>query len=221
MTQYLISIYQPDGETPPPEVLEEVGRKLHVLNQEIKAAGAWVFSGGLHAPSTTTVLRTRAGRRMTDGPYVESKGIGGFWIVSAPDLDEALGWARKGGGSSRCRSRCGRSRAAEVLHQLGPGACFGDRARVPRGTARGGGASARLRRHRRRHPVADAFTAAVERWRATESHERPAGSSRLPGVRRSIGCGVRASRADRHAQAALHAQGEPVERARWRTSACG
>jgi hypothetical protein len=33
---------------------------------------------------------------MTDGPYVEGKEhVGGFWIVSAPDLDEALRWARK------------------------------------------------------------------------------------------------------------------------------
>jgi len=97
MTQYLISIYQPDGATPPPEVLEEIGRKLHVLNQEIKAAGAWVFTGGLHAPSTATVLRARGEDTvMTDGPYIEGKEhVGGFWIVSAPDLDEALGWARK------------------------------------------------------------------------------------------------------------------------------
>ena len=66
MTQYLISIYQPDGETPPPEFLEAVGRKLHVLNQELKAAGAWVFTGGLHAPSTATVVR--AARARTSSP---------------------------------------------------------------------------------------------------------------------------------------------------------
>jgi hypothetical protein len=97
MTQYLISIYQPDGEPPPPEFLEPVIRKLHVLNQELKAAGAWVFSRGLHAPSTATVVRLR-NRDMvtTDGPYLEGKEhIGGFWIIDVPDLDSALGWARK------------------------------------------------------------------------------------------------------------------------------
>jgi hypothetical protein len=98
MTQYLISIYQPDGEgTPPPKVMEAVARDLHALNQEIKAAGGWVFAGGLHPPSTATVLRL--GDRevvMTDGPFAEGKEhIGGFWIVNAPDLDKALGWARK------------------------------------------------------------------------------------------------------------------------------
>ena len=49
MTQYLLSIYQPDGGPPPPEVLEAVGRELHVMNEELKAAGAWVFGRGLHA----------------------------------------------------------------------------------------------------------------------------------------------------------------------------
>jgi len=97
MPQYLISIYQPDGGVPPPEVLQRIGRELHVLNESIKAAGGWVFSRGLHAPSTATVVRPRAGELLiTDGPYIEGKEhIGGFWIVNAPDLDVALGWAQQ------------------------------------------------------------------------------------------------------------------------------
>jgi RNA polymerase sigma-70 factor (ECF subfamily) len=62
VTQYLISIYQPDGPPPPPEFLEAVGRKLHVLNQELKAKGAWVFTGGLHAPSTGWIITTARNR---------------------------------------------------------------------------------------------------------------------------------------------------------------
>jgi hypothetical protein len=97
MTQYLLSIYQPDGDPPPPEVLGRVMRDVDALNQELKAAGAWVFSGGLHAPSTATVLRLRDGDLlMTDGPFAEGKEhIGGFCIVEAPDLDAALEWGRK------------------------------------------------------------------------------------------------------------------------------
>ena len=97
MTQYLLSIYQPDGGPPPPEVMAPVIRDLHALNQELKAAGAWVFSRGLHAPSTATVVRVRDREIVTtDGPYVEGKEhIGGFWIIRAPDLDAALDWARK------------------------------------------------------------------------------------------------------------------------------
>ena len=97
MAQYLLSIYQPDGPPPPPEVLEPVMRNLQALNEEIKAAGGWVFSGGLHPPSTATVVRVRDGDVMiTDGPYVEGKEhIGGFWIIEAPDLDAALRWAQR------------------------------------------------------------------------------------------------------------------------------
>lgn len=97
MTQYLLTIYQPDGEPPAEMEMEAVARELHTLNQEIKAAGGWVFTGGLHAPSTATVVRVRDREVViTDGPYVEGKEhVGGFWIVEAPDLDVALGWARK------------------------------------------------------------------------------------------------------------------------------
>jgi hypothetical protein len=97
MTQYMMSIYQPDGEPPPPEFLEPVVRKLHAMNEELKSAGAWVFSRGLHAPSTATVVRLRDRDMVTtDGPYIEGKEhIGGFWIIDVPDLDSALGWARK------------------------------------------------------------------------------------------------------------------------------
>jgi len=95
MTRYLLNIYQPDGGPPPPEVLEPVMRGLAALNRELKAAGAWVFSRGLHEASTATVVRAREGELvMTDGPYVEGKEhVGGFWIIDAPDLDAALGWA--------------------------------------------------------------------------------------------------------------------------------
>jgi hypothetical protein len=97
MKQYLLSIYQPDGGAPPPEVLEKVMREVRALNEEIKAAGAWVFNGGLHPPSTATVVRLQDGDLLTtDGPYAEGKEhIGGFLIVKAADLDAALAWARK------------------------------------------------------------------------------------------------------------------------------
>lgn len=98
MKLYLLNVYQPDGDIPPPEVLEKVMRDIAVVRQELQAAGAWVFSGGLHSPSTSTVLRPRDGGEvlMTDGPYAEGKEhIGGFTIIKAPDLDAALEWGRK------------------------------------------------------------------------------------------------------------------------------
>jgi hypothetical protein len=97
MKQYLLSIYQPDGPPPPPELLEPVMREVDALNEEMKAAGAWVFAGGLHPPSTATVVRLRDGELLvTDGPFAEAKEhVGGFTVVKAPDLDAALEWARK------------------------------------------------------------------------------------------------------------------------------
>ena len=97
MKRYLISIYQPDEGTPPPDVLEKVMRDVHALIDEAKAAGVWVFNGGLHPPSTATVVRFKDPEVLiTDGPYTEGKEhIGGFLVIEAPDLDVALEWARK------------------------------------------------------------------------------------------------------------------------------
>ena len=99
MKQYLLSIYMSD-EPPPPEVMARMGQimaNVNALNEEAKARGAWVFNGALHAPSTATVVRLQKGDVLTtDGPYVEGKEhIGGFLIVNARDLDEALEWGRK------------------------------------------------------------------------------------------------------------------------------
>ena len=97
MKLYLLSVYQPDGPPPPPEVLEPIMRKVHALQDELKAAGVWVFSAGLHDASTATVVRAKDGDVITtDGPYIEGKEhIGGFTVIKAPDLDAALEWARK------------------------------------------------------------------------------------------------------------------------------
>ena len=96
MKDYLLNIIQPEGD-PPPAFLEQVMKNVHAMHAEVKAAGAWVFSAALHPPSTTTVVRVRdADVLVTDGPFVEGKEfIGGFMIVRAADLDEALEWARK------------------------------------------------------------------------------------------------------------------------------
>ena len=97
MPQYLLSVYQPDGPTPPPETMDRIVADLDALNQEMRAAGAWVFSGGLHPPSTATVVRVQGNQTLTtDGPFAEGKEhVGGFTVVDAPDLDAALEWGRK------------------------------------------------------------------------------------------------------------------------------
>ena len=97
MTRYLLSVYQPDGDPPPPEMLSEIMRDVGAWEDELRAADAWVFTAGLHPPSTATVVRVRDSDTLTtDGPYTEGKEhIGGFTIIDAPDLDAALDWAGK------------------------------------------------------------------------------------------------------------------------------
>jgi hypothetical protein len=97
MKQYLLSIYQPDGDPPSADVLEEISRDVGSVNDEMRAAGVWVFAGGLHASETATVLDPRSDELpMLDGPYVEGKEhIGGLVIIAVDSLDEALAWGRK------------------------------------------------------------------------------------------------------------------------------
>jgi len=97
MKQYLISVYEPDGPPPPPEILDPVMAGLEAIRADLAEAGSWVFSGGLHAPSTATVLRAKDDDVLvTDGPFAEGKEhLGGFTIIKAPDLDAALAWGRR------------------------------------------------------------------------------------------------------------------------------
>jgi len=97
MTRYLLSVVQPDGPAPEPATLAAIGADLDRLNTEMKAAGAWVFSGGLCPPGTATVVREQdGGTLVTDGPFAEGKEhLGGFTIVEAPDLDAALEWGTR------------------------------------------------------------------------------------------------------------------------------
>ncbi len=99
MTQYLLSVHHsPDYPPPPPEQMQQAFDQVDAFNAELQAAGAWVFAGGLHPPEIATVVRAEDGETIvTDGPFAETKEqLGGFWIITAPDLDAALAWAAKG-----------------------------------------------------------------------------------------------------------------------------
>jgi hypothetical protein len=97
MKYYLLAMHQPVGDPPAPEILDPIMKDLGAVKEEMKAAGVWVFDGGLHNPEASTVVRLRDGDVITtDGPYAEGKEhLGGFVIIKVPDLDAALGWARK------------------------------------------------------------------------------------------------------------------------------
>jgi hypothetical protein len=101
---YLISLFSPDGPVPPPDALARVMADLEVVNDEIRAAGGWVFAGGLAAQASATVIRktdTVADAMLTDGPFIEAKEhLGGISIVRSDDYDVVLGWAERIAGAT-------------------------------------------------------------------------------------------------------------------------
>ena len=101
--EYLIAIYLPDDYDPSVET-EAMERDIDVLNDEMVAAGARVFAGGLSSPSSARTLRAHGDSEVlvTDGPYIEGKEhMMGLWVLKAANLDEALAWARKAALASR------------------------------------------------------------------------------------------------------------------------
>ena len=99
MTQYLIAFNDGDM-TFPEEELPEVAKAAHEVEQEARAAGVWVFSGGL-ASQRASIVGTDG--TITDGPYPETKEvIGGFAVVEVPSREEALKWAAKIAVACRC-----------------------------------------------------------------------------------------------------------------------
>jgi hypothetical protein len=99
MPQYLVAIYHPDNYNPSLES-EAMIEEIHALNREMIAAGARKLALGLTSAKNAKALRKQSNVKdkplLTDGPYIETKEhIGGFWILEAADMDEALAWGRK------------------------------------------------------------------------------------------------------------------------------
>jgi hypothetical protein len=112
MPQYMVAVYHPDDYDPSVETDATI-EAIHALNREMIAAGARKLACGLSPADRARSLRAQPDGRVlvTDGPYIETKEhIGGFWILEAADMDEALAWARKG--AVACRA------SAEVREML-------------------------------------------------------------------------------------------------------
>ncbi|MEW5757316.1 MAG: YciI family protein [Pseudomonadota bacterium] len=98
MAKYWVAIHHPDDYDPSVAEDEAMSRDIDVLNDEMKAAGVRIFVGGLHSASSAKSLRRQPDGKVviTDGPYLETaEHVGGFWVLEAADLDEALAWGRK------------------------------------------------------------------------------------------------------------------------------
>src|SRR5246127_4684040 len=97
MPQYLVCNYIPDN-FDPSTVTEAMMEEIHALNREMIAAGVRKFACGMSPAANAKTVRKQSDGTVlvTDGPYLETKEhIGGFWILEAADMDEALAWGRK------------------------------------------------------------------------------------------------------------------------------
>ena len=97
MPQYLVANYLPD-DFDPSTVTEAMAEEIHALNREMIAAGVRRFACGIAPASNAKTVRTQPDGKVlvTDGPHIETKEhLGGFWILEASDMDEAIAWARK------------------------------------------------------------------------------------------------------------------------------
>jgi hypothetical protein len=83
---------RPSSEPPDPAVWGQVMTEYNDYTQMLRDRGAYVAAEALQPNPTATTVRVQDGRAVvTDGPFVEAKeAIGGFYLVEARDLDEAL-----------------------------------------------------------------------------------------------------------------------------------
>jgi len=98
MPQYFVAIYFPEGYDPSAATEADI-EEIHALNREMNAASATKFACGLAPASDARSLRRQPDGTVlvSDGPYTETKEyMGGFSVVEAADLDEAVEWARRG-----------------------------------------------------------------------------------------------------------------------------
>lgn len=98
MTQYLVAIHHPDDYDPFVAEDAAMSRDIDTLNDEMKAAGVTIFVGGLQPAGRAKSIRAQPNGKVliTDGPYLEAREhVGGFWVLKAADLQEALAWGRK------------------------------------------------------------------------------------------------------------------------------
>jgi hypothetical protein len=95
---FLLIGEEPNWEDVSPEEMQTTLDEMGKYNDELKEAGAMVGGHGLRERATASVVRFSEGGEttVTDGPFAETKEqLMGFWLIDAPNLDEALAWARK------------------------------------------------------------------------------------------------------------------------------
>jgi hypothetical protein len=98
--QYMLLIYADESGWTTLSEEEQNGwmAKWGAFTEEVRAKGAFVAADRLQPSSTATIVQVRenADPIVTDGPFVETKEqLGGYFLIEAESIDEALGWAGK------------------------------------------------------------------------------------------------------------------------------
>ena len=96
--RYLVSVHHPDNYDPAAVEDDAMRRDIDALNAAMVTAGIRIFVGGLHPIGSARSLRPLpdGAVQITQGSYLQtSEHVGGFWVLEAADLDEALEWGRK------------------------------------------------------------------------------------------------------------------------------
>lgn len=100
MPRYLISFDDGSMDHIPEADLPAVGEAARAVVREAKAAGVWIFGGGLLRQQASIVATDGA---VTGGPVPETKAVvGGFSIIEVPTREEALAWAARFAAACRC-----------------------------------------------------------------------------------------------------------------------
>jgi hypothetical protein len=105
MPLYMLSVHGIQGQPmPAPDAMRQMYQDVETFNGQLQAEGRWVFACGLHPIETATVVQVKDGRTTTtDGPFAETKEfLGGFWVLTADDLDAALALAERA--SAACQA---------------------------------------------------------------------------------------------------------------------
>lgn len=110
MPRYMMSVFGPAqrnkyGDYPDKEAMLQAFADTGAFNEKLERDGHFVFADGLAEATTATTVDGQGDTPLiTDGPYLESKEyLGGFWVIEAADLDEALALAAEG--SKACRGK--------------------------------------------------------------------------------------------------------------------
>jgi hypothetical protein len=89
------SAEEPTMATMDPADLEAAMAAVNAFNDDLNKAGAFVFAGGLHPPSSAKTIDGSGDEPVVEeGPFVEAaEYVGGFWVIEAENEDAAVRWA--------------------------------------------------------------------------------------------------------------------------------